>query len=108
MLQLWEIWSFAETVTKPKASDLIMVSPLTLRNTVLCTGKQSEQFLGAMVFLNLKQKEGLHVPWCISKVAKAATGFRNADPKEISKVGIFLQLGKGLWGLAAEMTSHLS
>lgn len=86
MLQLWEIWSFAETVTKPKASDLIMASPLTLRNTVLCTGKQSEQFLGAMVFLNLKQKEGLHVPGCISKVAKAATGFRNADPKEIFKV----------------------
>lgn len=77
---------YKETVSKPKAPELKMASALTLRKTVLCSGKVNQQFLGALVFLNLKQKEGLRFPGSISKVAKAATEFRNADPKERLKV----------------------
>lgn len=72
---------YKETVPKPKAPELKMASALTLRNTIRCSGKVNEQFLGATVFLNLRQKEGLLFPGSISKTAKAATGFRNADPK---------------------------
>lgn len=78
---------YKETVPKPKAPELKTASALTLRNTIHCSGKVNEQFLEAMVFLNLRQKEGLRFPGSISKMAKAATGFRNADPKERFKAG---------------------
>lgn len=71
------------TVTKPKASDPKMPGALTERNTVLCIGKANKPFLGATVFLNLKEKGFLG---CLFNMAKAAIGFRNTEPKEIFKV----------------------
>jgi hypothetical protein len=70
--------------------------------------KVNKSFLGAMVFLNLKQKECLGFLWCVCDLAKASTGFRSADPEEIFTV--FSYHRKRLWGPdsgpIAKITSH--
>lgn len=55
------------------------------RKTILCSRKVNTPFLEAMVFLNLKQKGCLGFLRHVCTLAKAATEFRNPDPKEIFK-----------------------
>lgn len=73
---------------------------LIARNTLLCIRKVKELLLGAVAFLNLKQKEHLVFWVCVYHMAKAVIRFRNTDPKEIFKVN-------GVGGLARCPTAKL-
>ena len=80
---------------------IVKVSVQVCDPTVLGTRKVSKPFLEAIVFLNLK--ECLNFLGCVCDAAKATTGFRNADPKQIFKAISCHQKMK--WGLARGPTA---
>ena len=72
-----------------------------MRNQVFCAGKVNKLFLGAMVCLNLKQKERLGFPGCVCDAEKAKLRSGMQIPKS---QGHFLVSGNGLGDLADVLT----